>query len=61
MLTLIQAVDYLKIEGRLSSVTTGIYRNLRALVPAFKEDRRMSPEIMKIRDYLLNNSFNYGS
>jgi histidine ammonia-lyase len=61
MFTLIQAVDYLKIEGRLSTVTKGIYMNLRALVPVFREDRMMSPEILKIRDFLLNNSLISGS
>jgi histidine ammonia-lyase len=56
MLTLIQAVDYLKIEARLSAFTREIYQHLRALVPVFEQDRIMSLEIGKIKDYLLRNT-----
>jgi histidine ammonia-lyase len=58
LLTLIQAVDYLKIENSLSSFTKDLYQKLRAIVPVFEQDRIMAPEINKIRDYLLQNSFN---
>jgi histidine ammonia-lyase len=56
MLTLIQAVDYLKIEGRLSTFSREIYQHLRALVPVFEQDRIMSLEIGKIKDHLLGNT-----
>jgi histidine ammonia-lyase len=51
-------VDYLKIENSLSSFTKDLYQKLRAIVPVFEQDRIMAPEINKIRDYLLQNSFN---
>ncbi len=56
LLTLIQAVDYLKIEGKLSSQSLNIYQNLRGIVPVFQQDQFMSPEIEKIKGYLLQNS-----
>ena len=55
LLTLIQAVDHLKIESRMAAFTKEIYHQLRGLVPVFIQDRVMSPEILKIRDHILNN------
>lgn len=55
LLALIQAVDYLKIEDRMAPFTRKIYRNLRAEVPVFSEDHIMSPDISRIKAYLLQN------
>lgn len=52
VLSVLQAVDYLNIENRMSSVTREHYSRLRALVPRFEEDTLKYVEIKKIKDYL---------
>jgi histidine ammonia-lyase len=52
MLTVLQAVDYLGFEDRLSSVSRRVYQQLRALVPVFTKDTVMYEKIAKIKDYL---------
>ncbi|HJZ40493.1 MAG TPA: aromatic amino acid ammonia-lyase [Bacteroidales bacterium] len=52
MITLIQAIDYLNIEPRLSSHTRECFRRLRLIVPRFEEDTIKYLEIKKIKDYL---------
>jgi histidine ammonia-lyase len=52
LITLIQAIDFLNIETRLSSHTRETYRKLRLLVPRFEEDTIKYMEIKKIKDYL---------
>jgi histidine ammonia-lyase len=55
LLTLLQAVDYLGIEGKMASFTKDIYQKLRAEVPVFTEDHFMAPDIRKIKDYISLN------
>lgn len=52
LLSIVQAIDYLKITGRMSSYTKDIYLQIRNIVPIFKEDTIKYLEIEKIRDYL---------
>ncbi|GGF03925.1 HAL/PAL/TAL family ammonia-lyase [Hymenobacter cavernae] len=52
LLTTLQAVDYLGFEERLSSVSRGVYQQLRALVPAFTEDGVIADKILKIKEYI---------
>jgi histidine ammonia-lyase len=52
ILSLIQAIDYLTIENRLSSKTRNVYMQFRNLVPRFEEDTVKYIEIRKINDYL---------
>ncbi len=54
-LTIIQAVDYLKSEPKMSSKTKALYHKLRSLVPVFTEDTPKYKEIDSIRNYLVNN------
>ncbi len=58
LLTLIQAVDFLKIEDKMSTYTRELYLKLRTEVPAFQEDHFMSPDILKINEYISHNSLN---
>jgi histidine ammonia-lyase len=51
-LTIIQAVDYLGFEDRLSSTSQKVYQQLRELVPVFVEDTVMYPKIGAVKDYL---------
>jgi histidine ammonia-lyase len=52
MITLIQAIDYLNIEQRLSTFTRAKFHQLRNIVPKFSEDTIKYLEIKKIKDYL---------
>lgn len=52
LITLIQAIDYLNYESRMSSFTRDRYRELRTLVPRFAEDTVKYVEIKRIKDYL---------
>lgn len=58
LLTLLQAVDYLRIEDKMSAFTKDLYQKLRAEVPVFTEDHVMSPDIRKMKEYISQNSLN---
>ena len=49
---LVQAVDFLKCQTRLSSVTHKMYKELRAIVPVFVDDLPKYKELQKVRKYL---------
>jgi len=52
MISLIQAIDFLNIEPRLSTITRARFHELRKLVPRFSEDTIKYIEIKKIKDYI---------
>ncbi|MCX6335212.1 MAG: aromatic amino acid ammonia-lyase [Bacteroidia bacterium] len=52
MLSLVQAIDYLKIRSRLSSRNRKIYDHIRKIVPRFEEDTIKYLELKEIKDYL---------
>jgi histidine ammonia-lyase len=52
MITIIQAIDYLNIEQRMSSATAHTFRELRGIVPKFREDTIKYLEIKRIKEYL---------
>jgi histidine ammonia-lyase len=52
LMTIIQGIDYLNIESRLSTYTREKYYQLRTLVPRFEEDTIKYLEIRRIKDYL---------
>jgi histidine ammonia-lyase len=52
MISLIQAIDCLKISDKLSSVTSKIYNELRQIVPVFIEDSPKYKDIAKVTSYL---------
>ncbi|MFH1121876.1 MAG: aromatic amino acid ammonia-lyase [Bacteroidota bacterium] len=55
LIGLLQAVDYLKIEDKLSSKTKNIYRKLRTLVPVFVVDTPKFEEIERVYQYIIEN------
>ncbi len=55
IITLIQAVECLGNYDKLSSKTKVLFEEIRAIVPAFKEDPIMYPYVNKVKEYLLNN------
>jgi len=54
-LTIIQAVECLGNQDRMSSYSQNIYRKLRELVPAFSQDTVMNEKTFLVRDYIKNN------
>lgn len=52
MIALIQAVEYLNVQDKLSSVTSNIYNALRKIVPVFVEDTPKYKEIREVSKYL---------
>jgi histidine ammonia-lyase len=55
LITLIQAIDYLKCQDKLSDYTNEVYQKLRIIVPAFADDTTKSAEIKRIRKYMEKN------
>lgn len=53
-IALMQAIDYLKCQSRLSSFAHTLYTEVRALMPAITEDQPRYKEIQKIKQYLLS-------
>lgn len=51
-LTIIQAIDYLKINKKLSSLSRSTYNQLRKLVPVFTNDSPKYKDLEKIKLYL---------
>lgn len=51
-LTIIQAVDYLQIDKKLSSLSRSTYNQLRKLVPVFTDDSPKYKDLEKIKHYL---------
>ncbi|MBA5628760.1 HAL/PAL/TAL family ammonia-lyase [Moheibacter lacus] len=53
LLTLVQAIDYLDCFEKLSPKGKEIYTDIRKIVPTFKEDIVLSPEIQKIKLFIM--------
>jgi histidine ammonia-lyase len=54
LMAIIQGIDYLNIESRMSAFTREKYHQLRTIVPRFEEDTIKYIEIKRIKDYLCN-------
>jgi histidine ammonia-lyase len=57
--TILQAVDYLKIADKLSSVSRQVFFDLRAIVPIFEQDSSLAESLQKVREYLENSEKKY--
>lgn len=55
-ITILQAVDYLKFESKLSSKSRKLYKSLRTLVPKFTKDAIKYKEIELVKNYLQSNT-----
>ena len=53
LLTLVQAIDYLECFEKLSPSAKEIYSDIRKLVPTFKEDIVLAPELQKIKMFIM--------
>ncbi len=57
-MAILQAVDYLKVQDKMSSNTASYYHKLRNLVSKFEDDTVKYPDIRKIKQYLLEQRIN---
>ena len=55
LITVVQAIEYLKVQDKVSSKTKKLYDEIRELVPIFTEDVIMYPNVNKVKDYIINN------
>lgn len=55
MITILQAIDYLKVKTKLSSYAREKFTDLRLIVPKFSEDTTKYQEINKIVKYIQEN------
>lgn len=54
-MTILQAIDYLGVQDKLSATSKEAYTKLRAVFPCFKEDGIHYKEIAAVRDYIFYN------
>jgi histidine ammonia-lyase len=52
LMTILQAIDYLECQDRLSSVSRSLYDKVREIFPKFIEDQPRYKEMAKVKDYL---------
>ena len=57
-MALVQAVDCLKIQDKLSTKTRAVYEEIRAFFPAFANDTPKYREIEQMKNYLMNKKLN---
>tara|TARA_R110000787_G_scaffold183014_3_gene295051 strand:- start:35465 stop:36985 length:1521 start_codon:yes stop_codon:yes gene_type:complete len=55
LITIIQAIEYLKVQDKVSSKTKKMYDAIRKIVPIFTEDVVMYPYVNKVKDYIINH------
>lgn len=53
LITIIQAIEYLKVQDKVSDKTKELYDTLRDIVPVLKEDQVLYPYIQKVKKELL--------
>jgi histidine ammonia-lyase len=56
-IAILQAIDYLKVQNKLSKEAKRVYEIMRKIVPKFIEDTPKYKEIEKIKNYLTENNF----
>ncbi|MCF6306433.1 MAG: aromatic amino acid ammonia-lyase [Flavobacteriaceae bacterium] len=54
LITIVQAIEYLKVQDKVSSETKKMYDAIREIVPIFTEDVVMYPFVNKVKDYIAN-------
>jgi len=55
MITIVQAIEYLKVQDKVSSKTKMMYDAVRNIVPPFKEDLTMYPFVNQVKNYIINH------
>ncbi len=55
MITIVQAIEYLKVQDKVSSKTKNMYDAIRNIVPPFKEDMVMYPFVNEVKNFIINH------
>jgi histidine ammonia-lyase len=55
LITIVQAIEYLKVQDKVSSKTKSMYDAIRKIVPIFTEDVVMYPYVNKVKKYIINH------
>ena len=55
LITIVQAIEYLKVQEEVSTETKRMYDEIRAIVPVLKEDIPMYPYVNAVKEYLINS------
>lgn len=55
MITIVQAIEYLGVQDKVSSKTKKMYDDVRNIVPPFKEDPVMYPYVNEVKNYIINH------
>lgn len=55
LITIVQAIEYLKVQDKVSTKTKEVYDQIRDLIPTFTEDVVMYPYVNKIKEFIINN------
>jgi len=55
LMTILQAVDYLECQDRLSAISKDLYDKVRAIFPKFVEDQPKYKDLAKVKDFLENS------
>ncbi|MCK5637351.1 MAG: aromatic amino acid lyase [Flavobacteriaceae bacterium] len=53
LITIIQAIEYLGYQDKISSKTLEMFKDIRKIVPVFKEDVIMYPYVNNVKKYLM--------
>lgn len=53
LIAVLQAVDYLEVEKKLSAFNRAVFKEVREIIPKFVRDNVMSDEIRKVKDHLM--------
>jgi histidine ammonia-lyase len=61
LIAVVQAIDYLGIEEKLSGFNKSVFQEVREVIPKFVSDQVMSTEIRKVKDYLMRTKKEFGS
>lgn len=55
IITIVQAIEYLKVKDKVSSKTRKMYEVIREIVPPFKEDLVTYPFVNEVKNYIINH------
>ncbi|MBU2950412.1 aromatic amino acid ammonia-lyase [Tamlana agarivorans] len=58
LITIVQAIEYLDVQDKISSKTKKAYEAIRKIVPAFKEDIIMYPYVNEVKAFIMNHENN---
>lgn len=55
LITVVQAIEYLKVQDKVSSKTKKMYDAIRIIVPPFTEDVVMYPYVNEVKNFIINH------